>query len=62
LDRSDLLFAPVVVETAGKRTDVEPLFLPVLDALWNAYGHERCHDVVDAAGKWSGLPKEWVGR
>jgi hypothetical protein len=61
LDRADLLFAPVLVESAARRADIEPLLLPVLDALWNAYGEERCHDVVDAAGNWIGLPKEWGG-
>lgn len=59
LDRRDLLFAPVLVEQAAREDDVGPLLLPVLDALWNAYGHARCEPVRNANGAWQGVPKRW---
>jgi hypothetical protein len=59
LDRRDLLFAPVLVEQATGEDDVGPFLLPVLDALWNAYGYPQCDPVRGADGAWQGLPKQW---
>lgn len=59
LDRRDLLFAPVLVEAVKDEAEVGPLLLPVLDALWNAYGHARCDAVRDGTGAWRSLPPSW---
>ena len=59
LDRRDLLFAPLLVEQARGDGGIGPLVLPVLDALWNAFGHARCEAVRNASGEWQGLPRHW---
>ncbi len=53
LDRRDILFAPIIIESdyaVGDRA-----LEPVLDALWNAYGHEYCYSARDQEGRWQGL-------
>jgi hypothetical protein len=53
LDRRDLLFAPVIVETEYRSDDRE--LEPVLDGLWQAYGCEYCFPTRDSEGRWQGL-------
>lgn len=53
LDRRDILFAPIIIE-ADYAADDRALE-PVLDALWNAYGHEYCYPTRDEKGQWQGL-------
>lgn len=59
LDRRDLLFAPLVIEGAADPIWSDEALLPVLDALWNAYGYERCNQVRDMGGQWVGIPDNW---
>ncbi len=60
LDRSDLLFTPVTFAEWGGSEQLQKTLLPVLDALWNAYGNEQCSVVRDVSGDWSGLPVAWL--
>lgn len=59
LDRADLLFAPVVITAEDLQGDSSARLAPIADALWNAFGYERCHVLRDASGAWSGLPGGW---
>lgn len=59
LDRPDLLFPPLIVEDSQDAADWERAMLPVLDALWNAYGYELCFPVRGKGGDWAGVPQNW---
>ena len=59
LDRADLLFAPVVITAGDLQGDWSARLAPIADALWNAFGYERCHVLRDPSGAWSGLPGGW---
>ncbi len=59
LDRDDLIFEPVVIETTEFESGWQKVMAPVLDAWWNAYGWDRCVDLFDENGEWSGYPSGW---
>ncbi len=59
LDRDDLLFDPVLLETAEFVPGWEKIMRPVLDAWWNAHGWDRCMQLFDEAGDWKGYPADW---
>ena len=56
VDRADLLFAPLVIEDGQAESAWDQLMLPVFNALWNAYGYERCFHVTNEDGSWKGMP------
>ncbi len=59
LDRDDLLFDPVLIETAEFASGWQKIMRPILDAWWNAYGWDRCMQLFDEAGDWTGYPADW---
>lgn len=59
LDRDDLIFEPVVIETTEFEAGWQKVMAPVLDAWWNAYGWDRCVDLFDESGEWRGYPSDW---
>jgi len=59
LDRDDLLFEPVIIETAEFGDGWQRVLRPILDTWWNAFGWERCFDLFDEAGNWTGYPQAW---
>lgn len=59
LDRDDLIFEPVVIETTEFEAGWQKVMAPVLDAWWNAYGWDRCVDLFDENGEWRGYPSDW---
>ena len=59
LDRDDLFFEPIVIETTEFEAGWQKVMAPVLDAWWNAYGWDRCVDLFDENGEWRGYPSDW---
>jgi hypothetical protein len=59
LDRDDLLFDPVLIETAEFAPGWQKTMRPVLEAWWNAYGWDRCMNLFNEAGNWTGYPADW---
>jgi len=59
LDRDDLLFDPVVIETAEFAPGWQKIMRPVLEAWWNAYGWDRCMHLFNEVGDWIGYPTDW---
>jgi len=59
LDRDDLLFDPVLIETAEFAPGWQKTMRPVLEAWWNAYGWDRCMNLFNEAGDWTGYPADW---
>jgi hypothetical protein len=59
LDRDDLLFDPVVIETAEFADGWQDALRPLLEAWWNAYGWDRCVHLFGDDGHWKGYPRDW---
>lgn len=59
LDRDDLIFEPVVIETTEFELGWQKVMAPVLDAWWNAFGWDRCVDLFHENGEWRGYPSDW---
>jgi hypothetical protein len=55
IDRQQLHFDPILIEDETKLSGLEHPLLPVLDALWNAYGYDRCEIARNADGSWRGV-------
>ena len=60
LDRSDLIFAPVVVEDGNISAIWDSVLLPILDGVWQAYGRPCCDSVRNQDGSWRGVPSQWL--
>lgn len=59
LDRDDLLFELLVLEDVNFAEGWQAVLMPMFDAWWNAYGWQRCFDLYDEAGTWTGYPRKW---
>jgi hypothetical protein len=59
LDRDDLLFEPVMIESTAFDEGWQTVLRPTLDALWNAFGRVRCRELFDESGAWKGIPRDW---
>lgn len=59
LDRDDLLFEHLLIEDAAFPHGWQTLLRPMLDALWNAYGRQRCFPLFNEEGVWTGYPQGW---
>ena len=59
LDRDDLLFEPVLIESLSFEAGWQKSLRPMLDVWWNAYGWPRCMPLFDDKGEWTGYPRGW---
>lgn len=54
VDRDNLLFAPVLIDDGKSDAEWDQALLPIFNALWNAYGYERCFNMTNDDGSWKG--------